>query len=130
MRRRRVIVGLAVLALAAGTAIVLWPRGPLPSRATFKQVREGMTFEEVCAAVGGPPGDYTGGTRRGPDDLFGLRPYWLGGDPPRGEPWIGDDGMLVVTFDPAGRLACAEVWEVYPASPPPFWSRLLARLGL
>jgi hypothetical protein len=36
----------AVLALA------LWPPDPYPRRVTFEQVRVGMTFEEVCAAVG------------------------------------------------------------------------------
>jgi len=35
-----------------------WLRSPHPCRATFEQVREGMTYAEVCAMVGGPTGDY------------------------------------------------------------------------
>lgn len=131
MRRRRVIVGLVVLALVAVVVGLSRPRGPRPCRDTFALVRQGMTFEEVCATVGGPPGDYTGGTRTGPDDLVGgFSPYILGDDRTRWEFWTGEDGELVGTFDLEGRLLWVEVWEVYPASPPSFWSRLLARLGI
>jgi hypothetical protein len=132
MRRRRVIVGLAVLALVGAFAVGFWPHGPRPCRATFALVHEGMTYEEVCATVGGPPGDYTGGTRSGPDDLIGMVPCWLDGDDNRSRSgtWIGEDGELFAIFDPDDRLAWVEVWEVHPVSPPPFWTRLLARLGL
>ena len=125
MRRRRVIVGLAVLAVPVA-AVALWPRGPRPCRETFEQVREGMAFEEVCATVGGPPGDYTGRPRAVPNGMvLPLPPFLLPGGPP--EVWIGEDGELIAWFDPGGQVVQA---NVYPVGRPPFWSRLLARLGL
>src|SRR3954463_15487213 len=96
MRRRRVIIGLAVLALAAVAALLLWPRGPRPCRATFEQVREGMTFEEVCATVGTPPGNYTTGDRFNPPISSGFAVLC--------ERWLADDGELYVDFV-SGRVA-------------------------
>jgi hypothetical protein len=88
MKRRRVIVVVVVLALVAVVA-VFWPRGPRPCRATFEQVRDGMTREEVAATVGAPPGDYTGHDVCLVDD----------GD---GETWTANDASLVVAYGPEG----------------------------
>jgi hypothetical protein len=126
MKRRRAIVGLVVLMLVGVVAgAILWPHGPRPCRATFAQVREGMTYDEVCAAVGGPPGDYTGGTRAGPD--LGWSTFAIDD---RTSFWTCEDGELVAYFGENGRLLGKEISTVYPATPPPFWSRLFTRLGL
>ena len=119
MRRRRIIAGLVVLALA-GVAVALWPRGPRPCRATFEQVREGMTYDDVCATVGGPPGDYSGGTRFGLIDLNGP-PITI---------WTAGDSELLVDFGYDGRVAWAEVIEVSDIPRPPLIDRLRAWLGL
>jgi hypothetical protein len=116
MRRRRVIAGLVVLALVGVAAVMLWPRGPRPSRATFEQVREGMTFEEVCATVGGPPGDYSDG------GVSTIHTHW---HPP--DMWWAEDGVLGVRFGDDGRAWQVIVTDGLPLSR---WFRLRARLGL
>jgi hypothetical protein len=68
--------------------------GPRPCQATFGQVREGMTFDEVCATVGGPPGNYFHRPERA-TRYQGLAD---------GEhAWHADDGNLLVIFDVHGR---------------------------
>jgi hypothetical protein len=110
MRRRRIIVGLGVLAVIVA-AVTFWPRGPRPCRATFEQVREGMTFEEVCATVGAPPHD----------------PYEVIRSTPPAEYWYGSDTELCVHFDPAGRADRVSVKDFPNESA---WSRLRDWLGL
>jgi hypothetical protein len=120
MRRRRVVVGLVVLALVAVAAVALWPRGPRPCRATFEQVQYGRTFEEVCATVGGPPGDYSDG--------YSCM-MWMGG-PRAGRTWLSDDGELYAEFDATGRVTHAHADRACRGIKPPLWDRMLARLGL
>ena len=122
MRRRHVVVGLAVPALVAVTVAVLWPRGPRPCRATFELVREGMTYDEVCATVGGPPGDYL--TRR--PLIFPTSPMIY----EHAQVWTANDAYLIVYLDGSGRVENAQVAEVICPADPPFWLRLRARLGL
>src|SRR5258708_5622078 len=90
--RRRTGLGLAIAAIAL--AIILFPRGPRPCRGTFEQVRHGMTFDEVCATVGGPPGDYSRGD---------AAPIWRLNGPERewekDAVWIADDACLIVYYD-------------------------------
>ena len=117
MRRRRVIVGLVGLALAAGLVVWFWPRPTGPRLATFQQVQPGMTPAEVQTTVGGPPGDYT--------DL-GFT-YAL--PPPGTEFWVANDGMLTVTYGEDGR-AVIVVAEPLALPRSVFWDRLRARLGL
>ena len=128
MRRRRVIVGLGVVAVLTAAAVLLWPRGPQPCRATFGQVHEGMTFEEVCARVGGPPGDYTGGRSldlHPPADPAGVS------DPvPDRYLWAAEDGLLVVDFGSDGRADGVMVCDPELSPAPSLLGRLRARLGL
>jgi hypothetical protein len=93
MRRCSVIIGLAVLA-GAVVGIFLSPSQPRPCRATFERVRERMTREEVCAIVGGQPGDYTDGQCL----HRAVRGMFRG--PPEGEEmWAAADATLRVRFD-------------------------------
>ena len=122
MRRRRVIAGLVVAVAVA--AVILWPRPPRPCRATFEQVREGMTREAVIATVGGPPGDYTDG--------YHLNGWVnLGGAGRQPTSWIAADGVLAVRFDADGLAATVLVHDFIALSQPPtFWTLLRTRLGL
>jgi hypothetical protein len=119
MKRRRV-VGLAVaLALVAIVVYALWPRGPRPCRATFEQVREGMTYDEVCATVGGRPrNQFTGPIAADPGstDTYAGADLW----------WAGDGG-LAVYYDGSGRVGRVQVFEV---AHPSARSRLRDWLGL
>jgi hypothetical protein len=119
-----VVVGFAGLSLVGVIGVVLWLRQPRPCRATFEQVREGMTYDEVCATVGGPQN-------------AGL--YWdplaPGSDPGEagqtGSIWDADDVALVVGFGADGRSRSVRVrprdaWEWRPS----LLDRLRDRLGL
>ena len=120
MRRRRIIfglVGLAALALVVGSAFRWWPNDTRPCLAKFQQVREGMTFEDVCAIVGAPPGDYS-------------RDGWTLLMVPNEHYWVADDGLLHVRVDATGRVADVLVEEISQTRWPSWWTRLLDRLGL
>jgi hypothetical protein len=120
MSQRRAILGLVVLAIAGVLLIALWTRGPRPCRATFEQVREGMTLAEIEAVVGGPPGNYSDGYR------LGLVIYdWL---PP--VLWTADDGELCVDFAADGRASSDQIGDVIVVPRPSWLNRLRARLGL
>jgi hypothetical protein len=121
MKRRRVIVGLVVLALVAVVLFGSGPRGPRPCRATFRMVQEGMTYNEVCAIVGGPPGDYS--TR--PPTLFPVADGFP--EPLSWEGWEAEDGYLMVLWNGDRRTGKVIVRESNPSSP---FQRLLAKLGL
>lgn len=121
MRRGRVVAGVVSFAAVVAVGLPLLPHRPTPCRGTFESVRAGMTFEEVCATVGRPPGDYSdGGCVHSGYRMTGDRVGW----------WLADDGELIVLFDMGGRAA--SVWAGpaarYPA--PSLWARLRARLGL
>jgi hypothetical protein len=118
------VVGLVVLALAATTAYVLWPRGPRPCRETFEQVREGMTYDEVCATVGGPPGDYTDG--RSLVYRVSVSMYRF----PDRELWAAEDSTLIVDFEDDGRSYRVLVSDPVPVPRAPLLDRLRARVGL
>jgi hypothetical protein len=109
------------LAIVAVLAAMLWPRGPRPCRATFEQVREGMTLEEVCTTVGGPPGRYGDGFAviEINTDAAELPAMW----------WA-DDGVLAIDFGGDGRAHGVQVIEPLLASRPTLLARLCARLGL
>jgi hypothetical protein len=122
MRHSRVVVGLIAVTVVSTAAVLTWPRGPRPCRATFEQVREGMTYEEVIATVGAPPGDYSGG--RCIDGWIG------GGSGSMGTYWTTTERVLFVLFDSDGRAAAVRTWEPTLLPDPPLWTRLRFRLGL
>src|SRR5262249_47957069 len=93
MTRRRLLCGLlllsAVLVCVAGW---LWAAsGSRVSSARFKDVKRGMSREQVIRTVGGPPGDYLsdGDGDRNKLTRFGI------------EAWVCDDADLHVEFDDA-----------------------------
>jgi hypothetical protein len=128
--KRRVwwsIIGVTLLACAAGGAFFFWERKqrpsgdvkhaepaptlsgdkPKPSRETFERVRIGMTRAEVEAVVGGPHGYYAPGELD--CDLhrcwqhLGVRSTYDG--------WVSRDGELLVLFE-AGVAQDVKVLDV------------------
>jgi hypothetical protein len=100
MRRWRTVV-LVMLVVAAWAAFVFWPRGPRPCLATFEQVREGMTREEVVAIVGGPPETF-------PDPSLQRK---LGLTVLVNE-WRAHDGRLRVYYGKDGRAEYVQALEM------------------
>lgn len=93
-------------------------RGPYPCEATFENIREGMTMEEVIATVGGPPGQYS-------DIAVGSNlPL-----PRNCERWISDDGELRVYFR-EGRVDLVAVWGVTVFREPNLLERFQEWTGL
>jgi hypothetical protein len=109
MKRRRVIVGLAVLALVAVNVLVVWPTGSRLCRVTFDQVREGMTYDEVCETVGASPDGAS---------LYNCRI------------WYSKDHQLLVWFNGSDRVANTMILPRTDTPEPTVWSRIRARLGL
>ena len=59
MRRRKLLVALAVGVVVAAAAVVLWPRPDRITQENCDRIEKGMSQAEVEAILGGPPGDYT-----------------------------------------------------------------------
>jgi hypothetical protein len=94
MRRRTVLVALAVLAVVgAAGVVVVWPQQPSRiTRDNFDRIRDGMGHVQVEAILG-PPGDYRTGT--GEDLASGSEGWsWY----PEGES-VRDGDWLVVEPD-------------------------------
>jgi hypothetical protein len=86
----------------------------------LKQVKGGMSHEEVSRIVGVPPGDYSSGRRIGlvPADV--SRHY---------ETWLCDDGQLFVYFDGDVVTEVVVVTE-HLVRPPTLTERIGRWLGL
>src|SRR6516165_6941322 len=105
MRRRKLLVVLAVLAVvvAAGVVVALWPSRERITQENFDRIREGMSRAEVEGILGSP-GDYTTGPLNDPDGIeipLSLLP------PPSGVEsawWAADYGTVGVWFDEGGRV--------------------------
>jgi hypothetical protein len=122
MKRWRAIPRLVALLFVAAAATLLSPRSPRPCQATFEQVREGMTYDDVCETVGGPPGDYSGG--RCIDGWINMRrtrsvTYWT-----------TTESVLSIVFDSDGRAAVVRTYEPTLVPEPPLKERLRVWLGL
>jgi hypothetical protein len=116
MTRRRVLCGLllASVVLACFGSWLWMVSRPRVSRATFEQVHEGMSREEVWRIMGGPPKDYVVDRAIGFDRLM---PY---------DRWLCDDAVLLVLFDDEDTVN-----EVHIGSgPPTFTERIRRWLGL
>jgi hypothetical protein len=118
MKRRRLVAGVVALSLLVIVGYVFWPRGPRPCLATFQQVREGMTRDEVITVVGGPPGIYT-------DKLIDGTIYFFDC-----EVWLADDGELWVIFGKSGWAETVSARPMQFRARPPLWIRVRDRLGL
>jgi hypothetical protein len=112
MRRRKLLVVLAGLAVLALGGFVLWPQTDRVTRENFGHIKEGMSRAEVEAILG-PPGDY----RSGPTNLaiLGTRSCVSFSDD--GEilkipltMWHTDTALVTVAFGPSGVVECKD-WD-------------------
>jgi hypothetical protein len=118
MRRRRVLVGAVVLALAA-VAVAFWPRGPTKNERRNQRlaladrtVQVGMTAGEVEQLLGCPPDERADG---------GAVERWT---------TRGHFGHTVTVWYEGGTVRRVEgrTWRSRPA--PSVWDDLRDRLGL
>jgi hypothetical protein len=109
-RRKRVLMwaGLLVVLAGAGMAgmVLLWPCSSI-NRNTFEKVKPGMSLAEVKALFHVPAGDYTSRPVELP--TFHSHEAAPGTDL---KFWAGDDGLIIVEFDPHERVTTAEFYEV------------------
>jgi hypothetical protein len=106
MRKRRRMLGLAAVAAVAGLMAFAGWRALTPphqiNRASFEQIREGMTLAEVEGILGVPPGRYpadsgvrwTHGVCLHPESSWGCR-Y---------EKWFAGDVLVYVGFREDGTV--------------------------
>jgi hypothetical protein len=92
MRRQRLVLAAAILAVVLATAaVVLRRQEDRITQDNCDRIREGMTPAEVEAILG-PQGDY----RNGPTEPEYLNPYPSGIDWDWAEVWQGDRGAILV----------------------------------
>jgi hypothetical protein len=80
-----------------------------------------MTRDEVVAAVGGPPGDYSDGQARSHLILGGYNGY---------ESWLCRDAELLILFDERGEMVDAKITDPLVLPPPTLFERALHHLGI
>ena len=121
MRRRRTIIGLAVVTLIVG-GLIVWLSGPRLDRSRLRKVHDGMTREEVIATLGSRP-------QQGADGADDFRfNNW-----PLGDVWEVDEGVFVVWYDANDRVTGRAIMSG-PGDSRPWlvrrFHRLRGRLGL
>jgi hypothetical protein len=112
MRKRRVVLAAAVLALAGLTVLVLTLVAPPPLEATLKNVREGMTLAEVEAVLGVPDND----------DDFSLFVFDL--SVVAMKRWKSGRRVIYVGFDADGKV----VNKAYSKSVATAWEKFLDKM--
>jgi hypothetical protein len=113
MRKRKLLLVLAGLAVLAVGALVLWPKPEAEriKREKFERIREGMSRADVEAILG-PPGDYTSAPVRPLNDYtesaFGppvaTRPGGNWYDQGTYANWETDAATVLVHFSGVGRV--------------------------
>jgi hypothetical protein len=107
-RRAAVLAVLAILAAGVGTHLSVQAKRPHCDRKRYDAVRLGMTLEEVSAAIGLPPGDYTGRQFRPSGGYWEREASEAGAAGVRALTWCGTRGMIVVAVDGKGRAVAKE----------------------
>ena len=104
-RRRIVIVGLALVLLAAAYFVLTWRPGAAAPRnlkvENFSRVEYGMTQAEVEELLGGPPGNY--GAHAGGGNLMTMEGYVHPNDAVE-RVWCDDSHRFEIYFDAGGRV--------------------------
>jgi hypothetical protein len=119
MKKSMIACLAVVLVLAGGMIALLGPRHCPVNRVAFERIEKGMTRAEVRAILGGPAGDFT--TRPTSkawayDDLTSPqfkdeRDDWAT------EIWAGDQGYVMVIFEPGGGVYDAQFLEELEPEP-------------
>jgi hypothetical protein len=130
MSGRVYLLGVGTL-LVAGALLMTdcwFSRRPGITWANFQRIQRGMSYERVMELLGGPGGDYlTGpGSVAGPpvvvDFLDDEEPGW------RTWMWMGDGGLIRVTFTQDNEVA-SKAFAPVSSSAPNTFSRLRAWLA-
>jgi hypothetical protein len=105
----------------------------------FNRIKEGMTREEVTAAIGLQPGNYRTRELAGDERFAGLSEqagwgadWWPIIPRPEGstcERWFGDDYFIQVEFGPPGVAKAALLFKTEWVSQWPVLDRVKERLG-
>lgn len=88
----------ACAVLLVGVGVLLFTPVAGIDQETCDSVRAGMTLEEACRLIGGPPGWYDG-----VEETSSSGPLGRGGRPY----WVGSEGQIVVEVDRDGRAVSA-----------------------
>lgn len=108
-----------------GATVAWFVTRPYPCRATFEQVRVGMTRDEVYSTVGGPPGVYGVPNTYRYKDVLCIHTWQA---PDQG---LAEDSLLMVSFADGGRVETATVLKaVTYQNAPPLLRRIRSWLGL
>jgi hypothetical protein len=110
MRRRTLLVALAGLIVLVAVGVVVWPRSSSPiTQENYDRIRDGMSRAEVEAILG-PPCDYSTGPLVWANRPLAVYPFApvtpIGYGDNRVETlhWRGDRQLIIVSFDPSGRV--------------------------
>ncbi len=129
--RKRLFAALLILVLFAIGAVIIFFFSR-PQGVTFfgyARVSLGMTSEEVEAAIGVPPGNYS--SREDIEIVDHWDSEWHMGqrDVGKSETWYSDDGRLYVIYSSEGEVVFKE-WLGMVDHRPSFFKRMKAQLGL
>jgi hypothetical protein len=109
----------AAVWLAACLVSVKFLPARTPSLRTFRDVKVGMSIEEINRLVGGPPGIY-------PSEFLPLPD--LDGEPQ--ERWTASDAELIVYLADNHTACHVVIFEHQQALPTTFWRRVRSWFGL
>jgi hypothetical protein len=96
---------------------------PRVSRESFEKITVGMSYEDVTALLGSPPGDKDESEEAVIVDLYGGGVMMMDGER---EEWWGREGVVQIGFDDDGRV----LWTRFVATgleERVFWDHLLFR---
>jgi hypothetical protein len=125
-RRRLLLFGLPIALVVLGVALwLLWPRSSAITPENYERIQGGMTFEQVQAILGGPPGNYGVHDPRIVQSRDAIDVARLADC--RYLQWYDSAHMIGVQFDVDDRVVGKDLGDVTPA---PLWRQALSWLRL
>jgi hypothetical protein len=112
----RVLISGAVVSILLAGFLGWRMNAPHISRAAVREIKEGMTPEEVQRVIGGPPGLYS----TVPEDRFVASLTWPNGEA-RGC-WYVDEGGIEVWYGKDGHVSYVEWMPI--VREPTLWQRV------
>jgi hypothetical protein len=124
MRRRRLLLGVGLLAIVGAAALATVFLLPHPgsgiTQANYERIREGMTAEEVRQVFDCPPGDYACPAEQH-GHHFGAEPIYVPDADFSYLDWTGETCFIIIRFDAQGRVNGK---RILPRNPAGAWVRL------
>jgi hypothetical protein len=124
MRRRKLLVALAGLAVVVAGVVVLWPRSASRiTRENFERVHPGMSFQEVKAILGMPQAVSDGSKALASHGNYPGGSEWKIAQSSRDKAsenvcdWYEDDYGIRVTFSASLRATSGEWFPPAPQDP-------------